>query len=853
MKSELIMVGLHPKNRIQKERLLKSPHWLCMERAKFYTDSFKQTEGEDTSIRAAKAFRNIFENMTIKIYPEELLVGNRSSKHIAPPFACEKGDFNMVFEHLLPSLKKFGYYITPEHEKILFEEILPYWKGKTVRDMKVEKFNQKNLRSKLNFSFKEILRKIRAFGLSHILDLFADEPKPTEFGKSSKLKNLSRRLKVIVNLPRFLGALQGASADNVKGRGRCIDTQAHIVVGYKNVLKYGFKGIKEKAIKRAETAKPGHEKNVCKSIEMICDAIRDFSIRFAELAKKKADKTNDEERKRELLEIVRICENVPWNPAQNFYEAIQAIWFVQNAVIISYGAGSGITPGRVDQLLYPYYKKDIEEGKITRDFALRLLEEFIIKINNNVVIWPNIAGVRLNHLGSDIENITIGGLRPDGEDGTNKLSYLFIEAIRNTKLATSVSFRFSKKTPEEFWHAVCELHKDTNGPAFFNDEICIKAMMRDGYSLEAARDYCIVGCVEQSGNGDTYGATGGTKIYFPTILDMVLNRGRTTFFGNLDTIDTGNPEDFKTFDEFMNAFYIQLEKAVDLVATATEYRDDIWANNFHNPLISCTIDGCIESAKDMTEGGGHYKFEAVGGGGLGTVVDSLAAIKKFVYEDKIIKMKDLIYVLQNNYKNNEHIRQILKNGPKYGNDDDYTDSITSELVSKFCDIVNSKKLKRGGHFKGSLISYGLNIYEGALEPATPNGRKAGEPLSNSISPSNGAELNGPTAALKSVAKIDHTKIGYGDSLNMRFPGYLLKEKKGIESFATLVKTYFDLGGYHVQFNTIGTDTLRDAQLHPEEYEDLIVRVSGYSAYFTRLGKRIQDDLIERTDFCNCFI
>jgi len=854
LKQDLVILKLHPKNKIHKDRLLTSPHWLCMERAKYYTDSFKENENVDPSIRSAKAFKNIFDKMTIRIYPEELLVGNRSSKFIAPPFACEKGDFNMVFENLLPSLKKFGYYITPEHEKILFEEILPYWKGKTVRDLKVIKFNQKKLRSKLNFSFKEIVHKFEAFGLSHILDLFADEPKPTESGKiRTKLANLSRRLKVIINLPRFLGALQDASADNVKGRGRCIDTQAHIVVGHKNVLKYGFKGIKKKAIERAKIAKAEHEKKFLESIGIVCDAIRDFSFRFAELARKKAKRTKSAERRDELLRIAEVCENVPWNPAQNFYEAVQSIWFVQNAIIITYGAGSGITPGRVDQLLYPYYKKDIEEGRITTDFALRLIEEFIIKINNNVVIWPNIAGVRLNHLGSDIENITIGGLKPDGEDGTNELSYLFIDALRNTKLATSASFRFSKKTPEEFWRAVCELHKDINGPAFFNDEICIQAMVRDGYTLEAARDYCIVGCVEQSGNGDTYGATGGTKIYFPTILDMVFNRGKTTFFGNLDTVDTGDPSNFKSFDEFMKAYYTQLEQVIDLVVKATNIRDDIWAENFHNPLISCTIDGCIESARDMTEGGGHYKFEAVGGGGLGTVVDSLAAIKKFVYEKKIVKMNDLIYALKTNFKNNEKLRQLLKNGPKYGNDDDYADSLAVEIVDRFCDIVNNKKLKWGGHFKGSLISYGLNIYEGALEPATPNGRLAGEPLSNSISPSNGAEKKGPTATLKSVAKINHIKIGYGDSLNMRFPGYLLKENKGIESFATLIKTYFDLGGYHVQFNTYGTDLLRDAQLHPENYADLIVRVSGYSAYFTRLGKRIQDDLIERTDFCDCFI
>jgi formate C-acetyltransferase len=395
---------------------------------------------------------------------------------------------------------------------------------------------------------------------------------------------------------------------------------------------------------------------------------------------------------------------------------------------------------------------------------------------------------------------------------------------------------------------VLELHKYTNSPALFNDEIIIKAMVRDGYSTEAARDYCLVGCVEPSGNGDTFGATGGSKLYFPSILDLVFNRGKTTFFGAQDTIDTGDPEKFKTFDEFMNAYYTQLQCIVDTVAEATNLRDDIWAEYFHNPLISCTIDGCIENAKDMTAGGALYKFQAIGAGGLGTIVDSLAAIKKFVYNDKKMTMRELIAALQTNFKEHETLRHMLKNGPKFGNDDDYTDSVAIELVDRFCEMVFNKKLTRGGHFKASFISYGLNVYEGALEPATPDGRKAGEPLSNSFSPSNGAEKKGPTAMLNSLAKIDHSKIGYGNSLNMRFPHYLVSSDKNLDIFEHLIETYFEKGGMHIQINTMGTELLKDAQTHPENYEDLIVRVSGYAAYFTRLGKEIQDDIIERVEF-----
>ena len=833
---------LHPKNQIQKERLLSAEHWICMERAKFYTESYKKTEGKGIhpAIRTAKALKHTFEKMTINISPEELLVGNRSSRHIAPPIAPERGDLTFVIKLLLPVLKKrYGYHITKEHKKWLTKEIIPYWEGKTVRDKKVEEFEKADLASQLTLKDGGVKRLTQAFGLKNITRLVID-PNATFWDK----------IKFIFKLPSWIKAIKLGTADNVKGRGRCIDTQAHIVVGHKNVLKYGFKGIKERADKRLKSAKDEDQKGFLEGVIMICEAMRDFSQRFSKLAKELAQKEENPERREELIKVAQISETVPWNPATSFHEALQSMWFTQNAVIISYGAGSGITPGRVDQLLYPYYKRDVESRNITNEEALRLIEEFIIKINNNVVIWPNILGVRLNHLGSDIENITIGGLSRNGEDATNELSFLFIEGIKNTKLATSASFRFSEKSPPEYIKKVLALHKFTNGPALFNDEVLVKALNRDGYSLEAARDYCLVGCVEPSGNGDTFGATGGSKLYFPSILDLVINRGKTTFFGAQDTKDTGNPEDFKTFEEFMDAYYDQLEQITNVVANATNIRDDIWAENYQNPLISCTIDGCIENATDMTAGGAEYKFQAIGAGGLGTVVDSLAAIKKFVYDEKKVSIKELMQALQTNWEEKEPLRQMLSNGPKFGNDNDYVDQIAVELVDKFCDMVNNIQLPRGGHFKPSFISYGLNVYEGALEPATPNGRRAGEPFSNSISPSNGAEKNGPTATLNSLAKIDHTKIGYGDSLNMRLPSFLVKTESGLEKFNHLLGGYFEKGGMHVQVNTMSSEELRDAQIHPENYEDLIVRVSGYAAYFTRLGRSIQDDLIQRVQFTN---
>ncbi|MHA1785006.1 MAG: pyruvate formate lyase family protein, partial [Candidatus Helarchaeota archaeon] len=464
---------IHPKNQIQKERLLVSPLFLCMERAKYYTDVYKETEGEHPALRAAKALKRTLENMTIEIFPEELLVGNRASKHVAPPFACERGDFNFIFKYRLPDLKKFGYNISPEHEKILFKEILPYWHDRSVRHFKVEKFKKNDLESKLNFSLKEIRRKFKAFGAGNLIRMLGNEGKLGNGKKESlsKLRTIGKFFKLLFKLPKLLPAVKVGTADNVKGRGRCIDTQAHIVVGHKNVLKHGFKGIKEKAHEQLELTETSSERDFLRSIEIVCDAMKNFSLRYSALTQELAINEKDENRKNELLKLSKICENTPWNPPKTFHEAIQSMWFVQNVAIISYGAGSGITPGRVDQLLYPLYKKDIETGNITKELALRLVEEFIIKINNNVVVWPNIFGVTLNHLGSDIENITLGGVGRDGEDATNDLTYIFIEAIKNTKLATSSSFRYSKKSPPEYLRKIIELHKFTSGPAFYNDDI----------------------------------------------------------------------------------------------------------------------------------------------------------------------------------------------------------------------------------------------------------------------------------------------------------------------------------------------------------------------------------------------
>lgn len=836
------MTRLCPPNEALKRKLLNADYDICIERAKFYTESFKTTTGIDPALRVAKALQHTFENMTIRIEPEELLVGNRSSKLIAPPIAPERGDYSFIFKYLLPDLEKFGYKISNSDKETLFGEILPYWEHKTVRDLKILEFDRQNLCSRMNLSPIEIRQKRRSFGKGVLLRLLIDKQSTTPMKRAIKIGS------VVAQLPRYIKGIKFGSADNIKGRGRCIDTQAHIVIGYKNVLELGFSGIQKKAMDRLQHTTDPAEASFLESIILTCNSVKHFSERFSREASRMAATEKNADRKRELLLIAETCVKVPYQAPSTFYEAMQAVWFTQNAMIISYGSGSGITPGRVDQLLYPYYLADKQRPGFDQDLAMRLIEEFIIKINNNVVIWPNIADLELNPLGSDVENITIGGVDKQGKSSVNELSSLFIDAIRNTNLATTASFRISEDSPPEFIRKVLEIHKDSNSPALFNDNIAIQALVNDGYSLDDARQYCLVGCAEPSGNGDTYGATGGTKVYLTTAIDMVFNRGRTSMFGNQDGPDTGDPEKFKSFAAFKNAFYTQLEFMIQTAAAATNIRDRIWAEHFPNPFISATIDGCIENAKDATQGGAKYNFGNIGGGGMATAVDSLAAINKYVFEDKRLRMRDIKKAIAVNFRKKDQVLGILKQGPKFGVDNDTVDQLAAEIVEKFCAFVRKQKRYSGGLYKASFISYGLNAFEGKMEPATPNGRKAGEPLSNSFSPSNGVEKLGPTAALNSLAKIDQTSIGYGNSVNMRFPAKMIHNHNEIVLLEQLIKTYFKKGGFHIQVNTIDTDLLKKAQANPSEYEDLIVRVSGYSAYFTRLGKNIQNDIIKRQEF-----
>lgn len=445
---------------------------------------------------------------------------------------------------------------------------------------------------------------------------------------------------------------------------------------------------------------------------------------------------------------------------------------------------------------------------------------------------------------------TVGGLDRDGNDATSELSYLFLEAHDNMKaLANNLSVRISDKTPREFLVRSCETYRSTSGLAFFNDGVIVKELARDGYSLEDARDYSIVGCVEPTSTGNSFACTAGNDVSLAGVLEMALRRGRMLFSGRRAGAPTADPRSFSSFEDVKEAFGEQLSFNVEKLVRAVELLDRAYVEEFPCPPLSATLEGCLQSGRDMTHGGAKYNFGSITGRGLGTVANSLAAINWAVFERNLITMDELVQLLESNFRGGESVRQmLLRKAPKYGNDEGDSDDIATWVTEVFSREVRKHRCGRGGSYRPGMFSYGVHVMDGLYLGATPDGRLAGEPVSNGISPVNGTERGGPTAVLHSAAKAGSSPLSNGTALNMRLSPGLLKSEESTEKLASLVEGYFAIGGRHVQFNVVDTATLKDAQAHPEKYPDLVVRVSGYCAYFTDLGTSIQNDIIARTDF-----
>ncbi|MFB0567263.1 MAG: pyruvate formate lyase family protein, partial [Candidatus Bathyarchaeia archaeon] len=590
------------------------------------------------------------------------------------------------------------------------------------------------------------------------------------------------------------------------------------------------------------------EEQELKAMEIAADALIIFAERHAEKARELAEAETTPQRKKELEKIADVCSHVPAHQPRNFWEALQMYWFVHLGVIIELNVWDSFSPGRLDQHLYPFYKKDLKEEKLTKEFAKELLECFWIKFNNQPAPPKVDITEEQSATYQDFALINVGGLKENGADGVNELSYLILDVLEEMRLIQpSVCIQLSNKNLDRFLKKALEVVKAGFGqPSIFNTDVIIQEFLRAGKSMKDARDGGPSGCVTITAFGkESCTLTGYCN--WPKILELTLNDGVDPQTGKRIGLQTGNPSNFTSFNELMAAYKKQLQYFVDIKVRGNNIIERLYADYMPAPFMSLLFDDCIEKAKDYHDGGPRYNSTYIQGVGIGTLTDSLSAVKYHVFDTKKLTVEELLDVLKNNFEAGEKIRKMLLNEtPKYGNDDDYVDIIAQLVFDAYFDVLDGRPNTKEGEYRINLLPTTVHIYFGQVTGATPDGRKTGEPLSEGISPSQGADQNGPTAVIKSAAKIDHAKTG-GTLLNQKFMPQLLADETGIDKLSHLVRTYFKLGGHHLQFNVVDAETLRKAQKNPEKFRDLIVRVAGYSDYFVNIGKELQDEIIARTE------
>ncbi|NLM84711.1 MAG: hypothetical protein GX189_08440 [Clostridiales bacterium] len=781
-------------DRVKKLRqaVLETPE-ICVERAMYLTQSFMETEGENIVVRRAKALSHILENMTVAIHDGELLVGNTTSKRrgsfIIPEIQWEwyLREMDNMSTRSWDRCQPIGRY-----EREQMQKYLPYWKDKCTWDKVNKEWNDTVLR--LNGEI--FMTHTSSMSGQHFGHIAVDYP-----------RMLTRGLRDIINEAKSYLEKLPVSPDELR--------------------KYA-------AMRAAVIA---------------MEAVITFSKRYAALAADMARDEKDPARRAELMEIARICEKVPEYPAETFREALQSILILYIALRIEAYA-PGVSLGRPDQYLYPYFKRDIENGVLTEEQCVELLEMLLIKMNDLACLMSSETVEFLSGFPT-LASITIGGVKRDGTDSVNPLTYLFMEAERNVRLtAEEFVVRISRENSDEFVMEACRLAVEMKGKIkFISDETTIAMLMRDGKSLEDARDFVVLGCASPSSAGRSLDITAGA-VNFAYILELALNDGKSRITGEQIGLRTGNPRKFKSYDEIWEAFKKQAEYVLSVAVSSRNTDRLIYAENVPAPLHSAMLPACFESGLDIVNVGAKmFATESHGAVGVPNVADSLAAIKKLVFEEKRFTMSELIDALDNNFEGYEVLRGALLAAPKFGNDIDYVDSIVSDILefassvlSRFEGIAGTK------HTLAAMAGTG-NFVMGSKVGALPDGRLAGKPLAEGgISPSQGKNTSGATASMRSVAKLDHTAISGGSVFNMRFnPGAVDSEEK-LRKFALMLRTYCETGGFHVQFNFLSAETLRLAQAEPHNYRDLLVRVATYSAYFVELSKQVQDDIILKTEF-----
>jgi formate C-acetyltransferase len=779
---------LEKHKRIEILQKLKKPE-VCVERAILITKAYKELEEETAIIKRAKALETLLSNMSIYIQEDELIVGNLASKPFSAPIYPEYS-WKWILDQMDYFETREGdkFYISEENKKIL-RDLLPWWKGKSVEE--------------------------RALALM---------PEYVKKAKDSLLISMENVL---------TGAI------------------GHFIPNYEKIIKKGFNGIKNEVKKKIDAlniTNPDDFKKLqfYRAVIICCDSIINFAKRYSKLAKELAEKTENPNRKKELLKIAEVCDWVPANPARNFIEALQSFWFTHLVAYIFHN-GLAVTAGRFDQYMYPFYKKDLERGIITREEAKKWLESLWIKFNEIIKLYNNL-GARLYSGFPITQAPQIGGLDEDGRDATNELSELILEVEAEVSLPQpDLAVLYHKKMKDEFLMKACKIIPLAMKPKFFNVEVGMKHLISFGASIKEARNYAFDGCVESEVPGKTWGWHNAGLINLAKCLELVLNNGVDPITKERIGIETGDPRSFKSFDEFKEAFKKQVTHAIKLLVIAIHAIETAHKELVPLPFESILVDDCIEKGIDLHNGGAKYNLTGIQAIGLATVADSLMVIKKLVYEEKALTMEELLEALNNNFQSNEELRQMLLNKvPKFGNDIDEVDELASEILLIYCNEVKKYKNMRGGYFNPGAFSISAHVALGKAVGATPDGRKAGEPLSDACSPAQGRCRNGPTAVYKSLLKLNHEIVTNGTLLNMKFNVSSFKGEENIKRFVNLLRAYMDSGGFHVQFNVIDPKVLEEAKENPEKYPDLLVRVAAYVALFSQLGKEVQEEIISRS-------
>lgn len=803
-------------------------------RAVLLTESYKSTENKPIIIRRAKAFEHILKHIPITIRDNELVVGSTT---LAPRGCQTYPEFSYKWlEDEFDTVEKRSadpFYISEKTKEDL-REVHKYWEGKTTSELATSYMSDEAL-----------------LAIEH--NIF--------------------------------------TAGNYFYNG-----VGHVTVKYDMVLKIGYEGIiklvkdewSKYSVSDADYAK---RSQFYEAVIISCQAVIEYANRYSKLAKEMAEKCTDITRKNELLKISENCKNVPAKGAKNFYEACQSFWFVQQLLQIE-SSGHSISPGRFDQYMYPYYKKDLESGEITREFAQELIDCIWVKLNDlnkcrDKDSAEGFAGYSL------FQNLIVGGQNSQGIDVTNDLSFMCITASMHVHLpAPSLSIRVWNGSPHELLIKAAELTRTGIGlPAYYNDEVIIPSLQSRGLTLEDARDYNIIGCVEPQKAGKTEGWHDAAFFNMCRPLELVFSNGKDK--GVQISIKTGDIKDMKTFDDFYNAYKAQMEYNIQLLVNADNAIDVAHAERCPLPYLSCMVDDCIKRGKTVQEGGAVYNFTGPQGFGVANMADSLYAIKKLVYDEKKISLEDFKQMLALNYgqgldeitlgemvseiilnigkplteqeikvivstikqstetkeikDKGDKLLELIESVPKFGNDIAEVDLFARDVAYTYTRPLEKYKNPRGGQFQAGLYPVSANVPLGGQTGATPDGRLAHKPVADGVSPSAGKDKFGPTAAANSVSNLDHYIASNGTLFNQKFHPSALSGREGLEKFVALIRAYFDQKGSHMQFNVVDRDTLLDAQKNPEKYKHLVVRVAGYSALFTTLSRSLQDDIINRTE------